>query len=71
MVTSFTSDGPTGNIFDYTPAITNLALLGDILSNPENHYVNLHTSLDPGGTMLAACAHHLYQPTRGRNHRGE
>ena len=48
---SFTTTAPNGTIFDYTPAATNLAVIADILANPENHYVNLHTSVDPGGMM--------------------
>lgn len=52
----FTSDTGAGNIFDYTPAVTNLAVLTDILSNPENHYANLHTSVDTGGAMRAQLA---------------
>jgi uncharacterized protein (TIGR03437 family) len=50
---AFTSTTANGNIFDYTPFVTNLAVLSDLLSNPENHYVNLHTSTDPGGVMRA------------------
>jgi uncharacterized protein (TIGR03437 family) len=53
---SFTSATANGNIFDYTPSVTNLAVLGDILTNPENHYVNLHTSADPAGMMRAQLA---------------
>ncbi len=53
---SFTTTAPNGNIFDYTPAQTNTAVLTDILTNPENHYVNLHTSTDPAGTMRAQLA---------------
>jgi uncharacterized protein (TIGR03437 family) len=50
---SFTTTSAAGNIFDYTPAVANTAVLTDILINPENHYANLHTSTDPGGTMRA------------------
>jgi uncharacterized protein (TIGR03437 family) len=53
---NFTSDTGVGNIFDYTPGVTNLAVLTDILSNPENHYANLHTSVDGGGAMRAQLA---------------
>jgi uncharacterized protein (TIGR03437 family) len=53
---TFTSDTGTGNIFDYTPLVTNNAVLADILTNPENHYANLHTTLDPGGAMRAQLA---------------
>jgi uncharacterized protein (TIGR03437 family) len=50
---SFTTTAASGNIYDYTPAVTNTAVLADILANPENHYANLHTSTDPGGAMRA------------------
>lgn len=53
---AFTSDTGNGNIFDMTPFVTNTAVLSDILTNPENHYVNLHTTLDPGGSMRAQLA---------------
>lgn len=56
VVASFTSATANGNIFDYTPSVTNLAALSDILTNPENHYLNLHTSVDPGGMMRAQLA---------------
>ena len=50
---TFTTTSPAGNIFDYTAAVANTAVLTDILINPENHYANLHTSTDPGGAMRA------------------
>jgi len=50
---SFATTSANGNFFDYTPAVTNTAVLTDILTNPENHYVNLHTNVDPGGMMRA------------------
>jgi CHRD domain len=50
---SFTTTSAAGNIFDYTAAVVNTAVLTDILINPENHYANLHTSTDPGGAMRA------------------
>src|SRR5215831_1748504 len=53
---AFTSDTGAGNVFDYTPAVTNVAVLTDILTNPENHYANLHSSVDPAGSMRAQLA---------------
>src|SRR5262249_42086963 len=53
---SFTTTTANGNIFDNTPALTNLAVLTDILSNPENHYANLHTNVDGAGAMRAQLA---------------
>jgi uncharacterized protein (TIGR03437 family) len=53
---TFTSDTGFGNIFDWTPGILNLAVLEDITKNPENHYVNIHTSTDPGGVSRAQLA---------------
>jgi uncharacterized protein (TIGR03437 family) len=50
---AFTSDTGLGNIFDWTPGVLNLAVLEDITKNPENHYVNIHTSTDPGGVARA------------------
>lgn len=53
---AFTTAAPVGNISGHTPAVANTAVLTDILINPENHYVNLHTSVDPGGMMRSQLA---------------
>jgi uncharacterized protein (TIGR03437 family) len=48
----FSSDTGFGNHYDYTvPA--NAAVLDDITRNPENHYVNIHTTVDGGGVARA------------------
>ncbi len=56
VVPSFTTALPVGNIFDHTGGVPNAAVLADILTNPENHYVNLHTSVDPAGMMRSQLA---------------
>lgn len=53
---TFTTAAPVGNIFGHTAGVSNTAVLTDILTNPENHYVNLHTSVDPAGMMRAQLA---------------
>ncbi|MEO8598042.1 MAG: CHRD domain-containing protein [Candidatus Solibacter sp.] len=50
---NFTSDTGFGNYYNYTPGLLTLATLNDITINPENHYVNIHTTVDPGGTARA------------------
>ena len=50
---NFSSDTGFGNYFNYTPGVLTLATLNDISINPENHYVNIHTSVDPAGTARA------------------
>jgi uncharacterized protein (TIGR03437 family) len=50
---AFSSDSGFGNYYNWTPGMSNLAVLEDILNNPENHYVNLHTSADAGGAVRA------------------
>jgi uncharacterized protein (TIGR03437 family) len=52
----FMTATPSGNIFAYTPGSVSLTLLTDLLTNPENHYVNLHTTTDPAGTMRSQLA---------------
>jgi uncharacterized protein (TIGR03437 family) len=47
------TDTGVGNIFVYTPALTNVATLSDIIENPENHYANIHSTADPGGSARA------------------
>ena len=53
---NFTSDTGFGNYWNYTPGVLNLAILDDITQNPEYHYVNIHTSKDPGGVARAQLA---------------
>jgi uncharacterized protein (TIGR03437 family) len=52
----FSSDTGFGNYFNWTPPVTNLSVLEDITKNPENHYVNIHTTMDPGGSARAQLA---------------
>jgi uncharacterized protein (TIGR03437 family) len=53
---TFATDTGVGNFFGYTPPVTNAATLGDIVENPENHYANIHTTADPGGSARAQLA---------------
>ncbi|MCU1238250.1 MAG: domain containing protein [Candidatus Solibacter sp.] len=53
---NFASDTGNGNYYNYTPGINALATLNDIVTNPENHYANIHTTLDPGGSARAQLA---------------
>jgi uncharacterized protein (TIGR03437 family) len=50
---NFSTDTGVGNFFGYTPPVTNTATLADITENPENHYANIHTTSDPGGSARA------------------
>jgi uncharacterized protein (TIGR03437 family) len=52
----FTSTTGFGNYYNWTPGVVNLAVLEDISKNPENHYANIHTSVDPGGSARAQLA---------------
>ena len=49
----FSSDTGFGNYYGWTPPITNLAALNDLLANPEKHYANLHSLDQPGGAVRA------------------
>ena len=60
---TFTTSG-FGNYFGQTPPVTNLAVLEDILKNPENHYVNIHTTTDPGGAARAQLAAPINTPAQ-------
>ena len=53
---NFTTDTGFGNYYNWTPSVTNLTSLNDIVKNPENHYVNIHTSTDPAGSARAQLA---------------
>jgi len=47
------TDTGVGNFFGYTPALTTVATISDVIENPENHYANIHTTADPGGSARA------------------
>jgi uncharacterized protein (TIGR03437 family) len=53
---NFSSDTGVGNFYDWTPGVLNLATLNDIVNNPENHYANIHSTLDPGGSARSQLA---------------
>lgn len=53
---NFSSDSGFGNYYNWTPGLLSLATLNDIVSNPENHYTNIHTSTDPAGSARAQLA---------------
>src|ERR1035437_5540599 len=53
---NFASDTGFGNYYNWTPGLLTTATLSDIVSNPENHYANIHTSLDPAGSARAQLA---------------
>jgi uncharacterized protein (TIGR03437 family) len=50
------TDTGVGNFFGYTPPVTNVATLSDVIENPENHYANIHTTADPGGSARSQLA---------------
>lgn len=54
--TAFPTPTGFGNYYNWTPGVLNLAILEDISKNPENHYVNIHTAADPGGSARAQLA---------------
>jgi uncharacterized protein (TIGR03437 family) len=45
-----------GNYYNWTQGVANLAILEDISKNPENHYVNIHTTVDGGGVARGQLA---------------
>ena len=53
-----TGASAAGNIFQRAPIYTPVALtaLDSLLQNPEAHYVNLHTSANPGGAVRSQLA---------------
>ena len=53
---AFSSDTGFGNYFNWTPGLFTLDTLNDITINPENHYANIHTSVDPAGSARAQLA---------------
>jgi len=57
----FSSDSGFGNYYNWTtPA--NAAVLDDISKNPENHYVNIHTTTDGGGVMRSQLQPAIFTP---------
>jgi uncharacterized protein (TIGR03437 family) len=52
----FNSDSGFGNYYNWSAPTTNVGLLNDLVPNPENHYVNLHTLDHPGGAARAQLA---------------
>jgi uncharacterized protein (TIGR03437 family) len=53
---NFTTDTGVGNFFGFTPPTAPVATLNDIVENPENHYANIHTTADPGGSARSQLA---------------
>jgi len=53
---NFSTDTGFGNYWNSTPAVANPDTLNDIATNPENHYANIHTTIDPGGSARAQLA---------------
>lgn len=53
---NFASDTGFGNYYNWTPGLLSIDTLNDIVSNPENHYANIHTSLDPAGSARVQLA---------------
>ncbi|PWU06374.1 MAG: hypothetical protein C5B51_12330 [Terriglobia bacterium] len=59
---SFTTDTGFGNYFNWSPPVSNLAAFIDTSLNPENHYVNIHTAVDPAGVARAQLAPIVFRP---------
>jgi len=53
------TDTGFGNYYNWTPGLMTLATLNDITINPENHYANIHSTVDPAGTARAQLAPQL------------
>ena len=49
----FSTDTGFGNYYAWTPPLSNLAAINDLVENPENHYANLHSVEQPGGAVRA------------------
>ena len=58
----FNSDTGFGNYYNWSPPITNLAAMNDLVQNPENHYVNLHSLSYPAGMVRAQFADPVRSP---------
>jgi uncharacterized protein (TIGR03437 family) len=59
----FSSPTGFGNYFNWVP-VSNLGTLEDIVKNPENHYVNIHSTTDPGGAARAQLGTPLSGPAQ-------
>jgi uncharacterized protein (TIGR03437 family) len=53
LASNFASDSGFGSYFGWSSPVGNLAALEDLIKNPENHYINLHTFADPAGAVRA------------------
>ena len=49
----FYVDGGFGNYYNWTAPVLRLDMVQDLLNNPENHYLNLHTFDDAAGAVRA------------------
>lgn len=49
----FHMDAGFGNYYGWSAPVGNVAVLNDLVKNPENHYANLHTFDDPAGAARA------------------
>jgi uncharacterized protein (TIGR03437 family) len=62
LTPDFYVDTGFGNYYAWTAPIRQLATVEDLLKNPENHYLNLHTFDDPSGAARAQLA--AFEPRR-------
>jgi uncharacterized protein (TIGR03437 family) len=53
---AFSTDSGFGNYFNWTPPVTNVATLNDLVKSPEKHYVDLHTAADSAGASRSQVA---------------
>jgi uncharacterized protein (TIGR03437 family) len=49
LASHFASETGFGHLFTWTPPVANLDTIADILRNPENHYLAIHTFAAPAG----------------------
>ena len=59
---AFSTTTGFGNFFDWTPPVSNLTSVNDVVKNPENHYVDIHTSADAAGAVRAQLAPAVTMP---------
>lgn len=45
-----------GNCYNWSNPVVDAGLLADLLAHPENYYVSMHTTSDPGGAVRAQLA---------------